>query len=84
MKLEVNYSSLYSAEMLVFERKRVCFKLVFLENFRNYGVEEANYRLIETKDLQLAASNVTISYDAERYKNLEKSFKDLVAQDASR
>ena len=60
------------------------FKIVFLENFRTCGLEEANYRLIKTEDLQLAASRVTINYDAERYKKLEKSFKDLVAQDASR
>ena len=59
-------------------------KIVFLENFRTCGLEEANYRLIKTEDLQLAASRVTINYDAERYKKLEKSFKDLVAQDASR
>ena len=60
------------------------FKLVFLENFRNFGIEEEKYRLISTEDLQRAAFSVAISYDAERYKNLEKSFKDLVAQDASR
>lgn len=60
------------------------FKLVFLENFRNFGTEEEKYRLISTEDLQRAAFNVAISYDAERYKNLEKSFKDLVAQDASK
>ena len=60
------------------------FKLVFLENFRNFGIEEEKYRLISTEDLQRAAFNVAISYDAERYKNLEKSFKDLVAQDASK
>jgi hypothetical protein len=40
--------------------------------------------LISIEDLQRAASDVAISYDAERYKNLEKSFNDLVAQDASR
>ena len=60
------------------------FKLVFLENFRTFGTEEKKYRLISTEDLQRAASCVAISYDAERYKNLEKSFNDLVAQDASK
>ena len=60
------------------------FKFVFLENFRKFGTEEEKYRLISIEDLQRAASDVAISYDAERYKNLEKSFKDLVAQDASR
>ena len=63
---------------------KAAFKLVFLENFRKFGTEEEKYRLISIEDLQRAASDVAISYDAERYKNLEKSFKDLVAQDASR
>lgn len=59
------------------------FKNVFIENLKQHETKESEYRLISTEDLIKSAKEVVISYDSERYKELEQSFKKLEARNAS-
>lgn len=59
------------------------FKNVFIENLEKYGTDESKYRLLTTEDLKRSAKAVVISYDRDRYKELEKSFEKLEARNAS-
>ncbi|MBQ9502303.1 MAG: AAA family ATPase [Lentisphaeria bacterium] len=59
------------------------FRNVFIENLESHGTRESSYRRIATKDLVKSAKEVVISYDKERYADLEKSFKKLEARNAS-
>ena len=59
------------------------FKNVFIENLKQHETKESEYRLISTEDLIKSAKEVVISYDKERYAELEKSFKKLEARNAS-
>ena len=59
------------------------FKNVFIENLKQHETKESEYRLISTVDLIKSAKEVVISYDKDRYAELEQSFKKLEARNAS-
>ena len=59
------------------------FKNVFIENLEKHGTDEKKYRQLSTADLVRSAKEVVISYDKDRYGELEKSFQKLEARNAS-